>query len=709
MSLQEILLENSIKGITALYGVTLEMVEIQQTRKEFEGDYTLVLFPLLKHIKANPQEIGEKLGDYLSSHALWEGQPIVSGYNVVKGFLNLSICENYFLHFLHQIAPEEDYGKKPITKDSPAVIVEYSSPNTNKPLHLGHIRNNLLGFSMAKIIEATGKKVYKTQIINDRGIHICKSMIAWQLFGKGETPENTGLKGDKLVGKYYVLFEKELKKQTEPIYKEFINFNFSSDETNNETRLRGMVEECQKLRIKLKGEQSNLKSQNIDIEAIDKINKELGDIFRVAVEVEKEHYINKPLLDFKKKQTEEFLKSKKFKEVERYIKPLVTVQDKIATILLEINKIARENTPIMHQAQQLLRLWEQGDPETLALWRQMNQWVYDGFEVTYHNLGVSFDRNYYESETYLLGKDIVQRGLDEGVFYRKEDGSVWIDLTSEGLDEKLVLRSDGTSVYITQDLGTATKRIEEDFPKVEGMIYTVGNEQDYHFKVLFLILQKLGYTWAKNLYHLSYGMVELPNGKMKSREGTVVDADDLMEEMVQVAQELSQELGKLEGYSDQQKEQLYRVIGLGALKYYILKVDPKKKIAFNPQESIDFQGNTGPFIQYTYARIQSILRRAETCQLPKSVSLHPKEKELIKLLSLFPEVVQNAADTYSPALIANYVYDLVKEFNSFYQNVSILGEEDTDKRSLRVHLSRKVGEVIAIGFDLLGIEVPERM
>ena len=596
MSLQEILLENTIKGISSLYGITMENVEIQQTRKEFEGDYTLVLFPLLKHIKANPQEIGEKLGDYLSSHALWEGQPIVSGYNVVKGFLNLSICENYFLHFLHQIAPEKDYGKKPITKDSPAVIVEYSSPNTNKPLHLGHIRNNLLGFSMAKIIEATGKKVYKTQIINDRGIHICKSMIAWQLFGKGETPESTREKGDKLVGKYYVLFDKA--------YKEEIAGLISEGKTKEE---------------------------------------------------------------------------------------------------------AEREAPIFLKAQEMLRLWEQGDPETLALWRQMNQWVYDGFEVTYHNLGVSFDRNYYESETYLLGKDIVQRGLDEGVFYRKEDGSVWIDLTSEGLDEKLVLRSDGTSVYITQDLGTATKRIEEDFPKVEGMIYTVGNEQDYHFKVLFLILQKLGYTWAKNLYHLSYGMVELPNGKMKSREGTVVDADDLMEEMVQVAQELSQELGKLEGYSDQQKEQLYRVIGLGALKYYILKVDPKKKIAFNPQESIDFQGNTGPFIQYTYARIQSILRRAETCELPKSVSLHPKEKELIKLLSLFPEVVQNAADTYSPALIANYVYDLVKEFNSFYQNVSILGEEDTNKRSLRVHLSRKVGEVIAIGFDLLGIEVPERM
>lgn len=704
MSLQEILLENTKKAIAEHYGQQIENIEIQLTRKEFEGDYTIMLFPLLKLIKAKPEQIGEVLGAYLTEH-LAE----VTTYNVVKGFLNLTIADSYFLSFFGEIAAQEHYGTTPITAESPAMIVEYSSPNTNKPLHLGHIRNNLLGFSMAKILEATGKRVYKTQIINDRGIHICKSMIAWQLFGKGETPESTGLKGDKLVGKYYVLFEKELKKQTGPIYNEFINFNFSSDKTNNEARLRGMVEECQKLGIKLKGEQYNLKSQNIDIEAIDKINKELGNIFRKAVEVEKEHYINKPLLDFKKKQTEEFLKSKKFKEVERYIKPLVTVQDKIATILLEINKIARENTSIMHQAQQMLRLWEQGDPETLALWRQMNQWVYDGFEVTYHNLGVSFDRNYYESETYLLGKDIVQRGLDEGVFYRKEDGSVWIDLTAEGLDEKLVLRSDGTSVYITQDLGTATKRIEEDFPKVEGMIYTVGNEQDYHFKVLFLILQKLGYTWAKNLYHLSYGMVELPNGKMKSREGTVVDADDLMEEMVQVAEELSQELGKLEGYSDQQKEQLYRVIGLGALKYYILKVDPKKKIAFNPQESIDFQGNTGPFIQYTYARIQSILRRAENCELPKSVSLHPKEKELIKLLSLFPEVVQNAADTYSPALIANYVYDLVKEFNSFYQNVSILGEEDTDKRSLRVHLSRKVGEVIAIGFDLLGIEVPERM
>ena len=592
MSLQQILLENTQKAIAEHYGQHIENIEIQLTRKEFEGDYTLVLFPLLKLIKAKPEQIGEVLGSYLTKHVAE-----VTAYNVVKGFLNLSIADSYFLSFFGEIAAQDRYGTTPVTSESPAMIVEYSSPNTNKPLHLGHIRNNLLGFAMAKILEGTGKRVYKTQIINDRGIHICKSMVAWQRFGKGETPESTGMKGDKLVGKYYVLFDKAYKEE-------------------------------------------------------------------------------------------------------------------IAQLIAEgkSKEVAEREAPIFLEAQQMLRLWEQGDADTLALWKQMNQWVYDGFEVTYRNLGVSFDRNYYESETYLLGKDIVQRGLEQGVFYRKEDGSVWIDLTADGLDEKLVLRSDGTSVYITQDFGTAIKRIEEDFPKVEGMIYTVGNEQDYHFKVLFLILQKLGFAWAKNLYHLSYGMVELPNGKMKSREGTVVDADDLMEEMVQVAEELSQELGKLDGYDQQQKQQLYRVIGLGALKYYILKVDPKKKIAFNPQESIDFQGNTGPFIQYTYARIQSILRRAgELPALPTTGELHAKERELIKQLSLFASVVQQAADTYSPALIANYVYELVKEFNSFYQNVSILGEEDPIKRALRIHLSRKVGEVIATGFDLLGIEVPERM
>ena len=438
MSLQQILLENTQKAIAEHYGQQIENIEIQLTRKEFEGDYTLVLFPLLKLIKAKPEQIGEVLGSYLTKHVAE-----VTAYNVVKGFLNLSIADSYFLSFFGEIAAQDRYGTTPVTSESPAMIVEYSSPNTNKPLHLGHIRNNLLGFAMAKILEATGKRVYKTQIINDRGIHICKSMVAWQRFGKGETPESTGMKGDKLVGKYYVLFDKAYKEE-------------------------------------------------------------------------------------------------------------------IAQLIAEgkSKEVAEREAPIFLEAQQMLRLWEQGDADTLALWKQMNQWVYDGFEVTYRNLGVSFDRNYYESETYLLGKDIVQRGLEQGVFYRKEDGSVWIDLTADGLDEKLVLRSDGTSVYITQDFGTAIKRIEEDFPKVEGMIYTVGNEQDYHFKVLFLILQKLGFAWAKNLYHLSYGMVELPNGKMKSREGTVVDADDLMEEMVQVAEELSQELGKLDGYDQQQKQQL---------------------------------------------------------------------------------------------------------------------------------------------------------
>lgn len=590
--LENILLENAKKAVEECYGVSIEKLELQQTRKEFEGDLALVLFPLLKLIKAKPEEIGERIGAYLKAQV-----PEIIGYNVVKGFLNISIADHYFLQFLQEILPNKDYGKVPVAQEAPAIIVEYSSPNTNKPLHLGHIRNNLLGFSMAKILEATGKKVYKTQIINDRGIHICKSMVAWQLFGKGETPQSTNTKGDKLVGKYYVLFDKAYKEQIEQLISE----------------------------------------------------------------------------------------GKNKEEAER-------------------------TAPIFLQAQEMLRKWEQGDAEVLALWKQMNQWVYDGFAATYKNLGVDFDKNYYESETYLLGKDIVQRGLEQGVFYRKEDGSVWIDLTEDGLDEKLVLRSDGTSVYITQDLGTATKRVEEDFPTTTGMIYTVGNEQDYHFKVLFLILQKLGFSWAQQLYHLSYGMVELPNGKMKSREGTVVDADDLMQEMVFVAQELSQELGKLEGYSQEQKEELYHIIGLGALKYYILKIDPKKRIAFNPEESIDFQGNTGPFIQYTYARIQSILRKAGAQEaFSTNISLHPKEKELLKLLLLFPGVVQNAALTYSPAVIANYVYELVKEFNSFYQNVSILGEEDFQKRTFRVQLSAKVAEVIATGFDLLGIQVPERM
>ncbi|GIZ14095.1 arginine--tRNA ligase [Capnocytophaga catalasegens] len=592
--IQDILTPVVQTAVNQLFGVKLDTVEFQQTRKEFEGDITLVIFPILRQIKGNPEQIGSQVGSFLQ-----ENSNEVVRYNVVKGFLNLVISNTYYTHFLKDILPQKDFGKTPQKPHSPAIIVEYSSPNTNKPLHLGHVRNNLLGYSVAKIIEASGKKVYKTQIINDRGIHICKSMLAWQRFSNGETPESTGLKGDKLVGNYYVIFDKK--------YKEEINQLISEGKTKEE---------------------------------------------------------------------------------------------------------AEKQAPIFLQAQEMLRKWEAGDPEVISLWKQMNQWVYDGFSVTYKNLGVDFDSYYYESNTYLLGKDIIDEGLQKGVFYRKEDGSVWCDLTADGLDEKLVLRSDGTSVYITQDIGTAIQRTK-DYPDVKGMVYTVGNEQDYHFKVLFLILKKLGFDWAKNLYHLSYGMVELPNGKMKSREGTVVDADDLIQEVTFVAKEISQELGKLEGYSKVQKQELYRIIGLGALKYYILKYDPKKTIKFNPEESIDFQGNTAPFIQYAYARIRSILRKAnaenQSFTFSTNIELHEKEKELIKLILQFPEVIQNAANNYSPALIANFVYDLVKEFNSFYQNVSILGEENTDIRNFRIELSRKVSEVIASGFDLLGIQVPERM
>ncbi len=574
----------------------LPTVEFQPTRKDFEGDITVMVFPMLRHIKGNPVKIGESIGAFLVQEV-----DAVSGFNVIQGFLNLVISDAYYLNFFDGIKNDSNYGFAiEVKKD--AVMVEYSSPNTNKPLHLGHIRNNLLGYSVAEILKASGKKVYKSQIINDRGIHICKSMLAWQRFGHGETPESTGLKGDKLVGNYYVAFDKAYKKQVAQ---------------------------------KVKG--------GID------------------------------------------------------------------------PKVAEKEAPILLEAQEMLQKWEAGDKETIALWKTMNGWVYEGFEETYKNLGVDFDMLYYESDTYLLGKDVVEEGLQKDVFYRKDDRSVWIDLTDDGLDEKIVLRSDGTAVYMTQDIGTAIQRIK-DRPDVGGMVYTVGNEQDYHFKVLFLILKKLGYEWADSLFHLSYGMVDLPSGTMKSREGTVVDADDLMDDMTQTAAEISEELGKLEGYSKTEKQDLYKMIGLGALKYYILKVDPKKRILFNPEESVDFQGNTGPFIQYTYARIQSILRKAEELEsvgfenLPdKTADLHPKEKELIKQLQGYPEIIQLAAENLSPALIANYTYDLVKEFNSFYQQVSILGEEDGQKKSLRVALSRKVGQVIKSAFGLLGIEVPDRM
>ena len=591
MSIKNIIETKVKEGFLALYNIEIPSVEFQATRKEFEGDITLVVFPLLRYKKGNPVQIGEDLGKYVV-----ENVTEITNYNVVKGFLNLVIDDRFYTNFFNSIYSNSSYGFGLPTADEKAMMVEYSSPNTNKPLHLGHVRNNLLGYSVAEIIKAAGKKVYKTQIINDRGIHICKSMLAWEKFGHGETPTSSGLKGDKLVGNYYVKFDQEYKKE--------ISLLISEGKTEDE---------------------------------------------------------------------------------------------------------AKKQAPLIVEAQQMLLKWEAGDEQVVALWKEMNSWVYSGFEVTYKNMGVDFDTLYYESNTYLLGKDVVAQGIEKGVFYKKEDGSVWCDLTDDGLDEKIVLRSDGTAVYMTQDIGTAIQRVK-DFPDVGGMVYTVGNEQDYHFQVLFLILKKLGFDWSKQLHHLSYGMVDLPSGKMKSREGTVVDADELMLEMTDTAKTISEELGKLEGYSEEEKTELYKTIGLGALKYFILKVDPKKRILFDPKSSVDFQGNTGPFIQYTYARIQSIVRKADfDYSKPVTIELHEKEKELLKQLELYPETIQQAAANYSPAIVANYTYDLVKEFNSFYQNVSILGEENQDKKIFRVQLANKVADTIKSAFLLLGINVPERM
>ncbi|WP_024770847.1 arginine--tRNA ligase [Aquimarina macrocephali] len=592
MSLQQTISEKVKDAIRQLYSADLESVELQATRKEFEGDVTVVVFPMLRVVKGNPVQIGESIGKYLI-----ENVEEIDAYNVVKGFLNLVISDSYYLNFFTEIRNIEHYGFVTPSEGDKAIMVEYSSPNSNKPLHLGHVRNNLLGYAVAEIIKASGKRVLKTQIINDRGIHICKSMLAWQKYGEGKTPESTGLKGDKLVGNYYVKFDQ--------VYK--------------------------------------------------------GQIAQLVADG----------------KTEEDAK-------------------KEASVIVE--------------AQEMLRKWEAGDEEVVKLWEMMNGWVYEGFDQTYKTLGVGFDSYYYESSTYLLGKDNIEEGLAKGVFFKKEDGSVWCDLTDEGLDEKIVLRSDGTAVYMTQDIGTAIQRVKDN-PDIGGMIYTVANEQDYHFKVLFLILKKLGYDWAQYLHHLSYGMVDLPSGKMKSREGTVVDADDLINQMVVTAGEISKDLGKLDGYTEDEKTEIYRTIGLGALKYFILKVDPKKRILFNPEESVDFQGNTGPFIQYTYARIQAILRKADFDYNSPivDIALHEKEKELIKQLELYPEVIQNAANELSPAIISNYTYDLVKSYNSFFQNVSIFGADTDQEKAFRVQISSLVGNTIKSAFKLLGISVPKRM
>lgn len=592
MDIQTVLKENISAVLSDIYGLENQRADLQATRPEFAGDLTLLAFPYVRASHKSPEDTAREIGA-----ALKERIPsVVKDFNVVKGFLNIELSQDIFIDEFKKAYSTPDYGYVKADENAKAVMVEYSSPNTNKPLHLGHVRNNLLGYSVAKLLEASGKKVYKTQIINDRGIHICKSMLAWELFGGGETPESSGMKGDKLVGKYYVEFDKEYKKEVD------------------ELKAAGMTEEE-----------------------------------------------------------------------------------------------AKKNAPLMKRAQQMLLLWETGDPHVRELWEKMNRWVYDGFGSTYKRLGVEFDKNYYESQTYLLGKDNVEEGLEKGVFYRRSDGSVWIDLSGDGLDEKLVLRGDGTSVYITQDIGTAIKRFGEF--DIDSLIYTVGNEQDYHFKVLFLILKKLGYAWADKLYHLSYGMVDLPTGKMKSREGTVVDADDLMDDMYRTAKEISEELGKLEGMDEKEKDELYNIIGMGALKYFILKVDPRKRMMFNPKESIDFNGNTGPFIQYAYARIQSVKRKFG--QLPAEpacvASIDKREESLIKNIAEFPAVIQKAAAAHSPALVANYVYDLVKEYNSYYQNVPMLSVEDVQVRTFRVQLSDLTGRVIKSAMAVLGIPVPERM
>jgi len=597
MNIENIIIQLLEKAITTLYSPSVSEIafQLQKTKREFEGDITLVVFPLTKLSRKPPEVTANEIGNFLINN-----YDLILKYNVVKGFLNLLISDRFYLGFLNFAIRQDEFGIIKPCEGGQKIMVEYSSPNTNKPLHLGHIRNNLLGFSISNILQATGKKVIKTNLVNDRGIHICKSMLAWIKWGGGETPQSSGKKGDHLVGDYYVKFDQEYKNQI------------------NELILNGMKPDD-----------------------------------------------------------------------------------------------AEKNAPILLEAQELLRKWEAGDPEVMALWKKMNEWVYEGFDETYQRLGVSFDKIYYESDTYLIGKKAVLEGLEKNIFYKHADGSVWVNLSNDGLDEKVLLRSDGTSVYITQDIGTAQIRMQEYNP--DQMIYVVGNEQNYHFEVLRLVLDKLGFPWAKSLYHLSYGMVELPEGKMKSREGTVVDADDLMDEMIRTAREMSYELGKLEGLTEKEKEEIFSIIGLGALKYFILKVDPVKNMTFNPGESIDFNGNTGPFIQYTYARIRSVLRKAVEMNIvmpdkvDDSISLNDKEKDILKLLHDFPAIINSAATAYNPSQIANYVYELAKEYNQFYHDYSILKEENQPVREMRLLLSQLTAYVIKKGMYLLGIEVPERM
>ena len=605
MNIEQKLVSSVIGGLKALYGqdVPAAQVQLQKTKKEFEGHLTLVVFPFLRMSKKGPEQTAQEIGEYLQAN-----EPSVAAFNVIKGFLNLTIASSAWIELLNGIHADKQYGIVAATDNSPLVMIEYSSPNTNKPLHLGHVRNNLLGNALANIVAANGNKVVKTNIVNDRGIHICKSMLAWQKYGNGETPESSGKKGDHLIGDYYVSFDKHYKAEVKELMAKF--------------QSEGMNEE-------------------------------------------------------------------------------------------EAKAKAEAESPLMKEAREMLVQWEANDPEVRALWKKMNDWVYAGFDETYRMMGVTFDKIYYESNTYLEGKEKVMEGLEKGFFYRKEDGSVWADLTGEGLDHKLLLRADGTSVYMTQDIGTAKLRFA-DYP-IDKMIYVVGNEQNYHFQVLSILLDKLGFEWGKGLVHFSYGMVELPEGKMKSREGTVVDADDLMAEMIDTAKETSNELGKLDGLTKEEADNIARIVGLGALKYFILKVDARKNMTFNPKESIDFNGNTGPFIQYTYARIQSVLRKAKEAgieipaQLPAGIELSEKEEGLIQMVADFAAIVKQAGEDYSPSIIANYTYDLVKEYNQFYHDFSILREENEAVKIFRLALSENVAKVVRLGMGLLGIEVPDRM
>lgn len=706
MNLDLVLRAKIEEAVSSLFHQPSNNIQLQPTNQEFEGSHTVVCFPLTKLSRKGPEETARLLGEHLLQFS-----GVVSKYNVVKGFLNLVIHDKAWIEVFKAVYSNDSFGLLP--ENGLEIMVEYSSPNTNKPLHLGHLRNNFLGYSVAEIFKANGYKVHKVQIINDRGIHICKSMIAWKLFGNGETPVTSKdtPKGDHLVGKYYVKFDRELKTQTAQLLSEIeigITDRFTQHEKNQIQDFKAQLAELE--------ETLSLEAKKLDFATIAPLDFPLEVGIESAIDGNVKWKDIVRILDGSEFEgLDPKIREQKKKKIQTILKSPIGIEEKIEEVKAAIKEIVQNKTPIMIQAQELLKRWENNDPETTALWKMMNGWVYDGFDATYKRMGVDFEKLYYESDTYLLGKEEVLKGVELGVFFKKPDGSVWVDLTSDGLDQKVLLRADGTSVYITQDIGTAILRFR-DFPKIVGQIYTVGNEQEYHFKVLFLILNKLGYEWAKKCYHLSYGMVDLPSGKMKSREGTVVDADDLMDEMVEEAEKQTRELGKLEGVSETDAQKLFEMIGLGALKFFLLKVDPKKRMLFDPNESIQLQGFTGPFIQYTHARIRAIMRKAESINLFVKVedlqsldTLEPAERDILQVLSMYENKIQEAAKDYAPSVIANYAFDLAKEYNRFFQSIPIFPETDPVKLRFRIAMSDVVGKTLKKAMLLLGISVPEKM